>query len=158
MGRFRTLHAVEHELLFARANEDVAIAAARDMNAIQRELAREHARPLLPVGVYEQHALVSEHERGAVGERVHRPCREEPPHELPDAVRGEADDFRGGECALQHRLCFAEDLSALAIAPADSALVGSREHFGEANRNRRWQERLELLFWLTPPRHTAHEV
>ncbi|MBW2379836.1 MAG: hypothetical protein JRG70_09870 [Deltaproteobacteria bacterium] len=101
----------------------------------------------------QQHAPVGEHQRRAIGKRVHRPGRQEPPGQLPYAVRGEAHNLHRVECSFEHRLGFAKHFGALAIAPLDAAVAGSREHLLEPNRDRRRQERCELLFWLTPVRH-----
>jgi len=140
-------------LLAPGANEDVAVAARRGADALEWELVREQTRVLLGIGVDQQHSPVGENQCRAIGERVHRAGRQEPPGQLPYAVRGEAHHFQWVECQSQDRFGLTKHFRATAIAALDAAVAEVREHFLESNRDRRRQERLELLFWLTPRWH-----
>jgi hypothetical protein len=72
---------------------------------------------------------------------------------LSNAIRGKAHHLHRIERPLQHRLGLAKHFGAIAIAALDSAIAHAREHLLEPNRDRCRKERLELLFWLTPPWH-----
>ena len=153
LSGLRPLHAVEHQLLAPGADEDVAVAARGGTDALEWKLVCEHARALLRVGVDQQHPSVGKHQGRAIGERVHRPRGQQPPGQLPHAVRCKPHDLQRVERSLQHRLRLAQHFGTPAIAPLDPAVAGVREHLFDPHRDRRGQKRFELLFWLTPLWH-----